>query len=111
MRRAALRSALTQWLQEGSIIVVEELAFEAFKTKQMTEVLSAVGIAGQKVLIVIAESDPKIEISTRNIPGVGLLRAEGLNVYDVLRHDKLLITRAAMEAVVTRLADKSQGAS
>jgi large subunit ribosomal protein L4 len=111
MRRAALRSALTQWLQEGSIIVVEELAFEAFKTKQMTEVLSAVGIAGQKVLIVIAEPDPKIEISTRNIPGVGLLRAEGLNVYDVLRHDKLLITRAAMEAVVARLADKSQGAS
>jgi len=103
MRRAALNSALTQSLREGSIIVVDDIALDEYKTKRVVEMIVALGLVGQKLLIVIDESNAAVEASARNIPGVGLIRAEGLNVYDVLRHDKLLITKAAMEAVERRL--------
>jgi large subunit ribosomal protein L4 len=104
MRRAALNSALTQWLQEGRLTVVDDITLDEYKTRRIVEMLGALGLAGQKVLIVIDDANPTVEASARNVPGVGLVRADGVNVYDVLRHDKLLITKAAVEAVERRLA-------
>jgi large subunit ribosomal protein L4 len=106
MRRAALISALTQQLQEGAITVIDALDFGEYKTKRMVEILASLGLAGEKVLIVIADPNPMVEVSTRNIPGVGLIRAEGLNVYDVLRFKKLVITKDAIDALQTRLSTK-----
>jgi large subunit ribosomal protein L4 len=83
--------------------VVDDIALDEYKTKRVVEMILALGLAGQKLLIVIDESNAAVEASARNIPGVGLIRAEGLNVYDVLRYDKLLITKAAVEAVEKRL--------
>jgi large subunit ribosomal protein L4 len=103
MRRAALISALTQWLDEGAITIVEELSLDEYKTRRMVEALSALGLSGEKVLVVTDEANPMVESSLRNIPGVGLVRAEGLNVYDILRHPKMLITRAAVEALQARV--------
>ena len=100
-------SALTQWLDEGAITIVEELNVDEYKTRRMVEALSALGLSGQKVLVVTDEANPMVEASLRNIPGVGLVRAEGLNVYDVLRHPKMLITRAAVEALQARIGSSA----
>lgn len=108
MRRAALASALTQWLSEGAITVVDEIKVDEFKTKRVVEILQGLGLADTKVLIVTEDVCPTLEASARNIPGVGLVRAEGLNVYDILRHPKVLMTQAALEALQARLSGKTQ---
>ena len=107
MRRAALISALTQWLDEGAITIVEGLDLDEYKTRRMVEALSALGLSGEKVLVVTDDAHPMVEASLRNIPGVGLVRAEGLNVYDILRHPKMLITRAAVEALQARIGSSA----
>jgi large subunit ribosomal protein L4 len=63
------------------------------------------------VLIVIGAADPYLERSARNLPRVGVIRVEGLNTYDVLRHQKLVITRDALPGVVQRLGKKQEAAS
>jgi len=108
VRRGALTSALSQRLQESAITVIENLELDEFKTRRIAELLANLGLTGQKVLLVLAEPDQKIEASARNIPGLGLIRSEGLNVYDVLRHEKLLLTRAAVEALDARMAGKGE---
>jgi large subunit ribosomal protein L4 len=110
VRRAALRGALSLRQQEGAITVVDELAVTEFKTKRIAEILTALGLAGQSVLIAIAEADEKLEISARNLDRVGVIRVEGLNVYDVLRHAKLVITKAAVEALDKRLSEETRRA-
>ncbi len=111
MRRAALTSALTQWCGNGAITVVDDLAVDEYKTRRVVEILGALGLAGEKVLIVTDDARPELEASARNIPGVGLVRAEGLNVYDVLRHSKVLITRAGLDVVQSRLSGSKQEAT
>jgi large subunit ribosomal protein L4 len=108
VRRAALRGALSLRQQEGAITVVDELAVTEFKTKRIAEILTALGLAGQSVLIAIADADEKLEISARNLDRVGVIRVEGLNVYDVLRHAKLVITKAAVEALDKRLSEQTR---
>jgi len=83
---------------------VDDLQLGEYKTRAMADVLSSLGVAGEKVLVVIAEADPYVEGSARNIPGVGLVRAVGVNVYDVLRHQKMVITRSALDALQARLS-------
>jgi large subunit ribosomal protein L4 len=65
--------------------------------------LDGLGLGESSVLIVIGDANPHLEISARNLPRVGVIRVAGLNVYDVLRHEKLLIDRAALEALGARL--------
>ena len=105
MRRAALRSALSHRVEEGGLTVVEALELAEIKTRRVVEILESLGLRGQGVLIVIADADEKVERSARNIHGVSVIRAGGLNTYDVLRHAKLLMTRAAVEAVEARLGE------
>ena len=110
VRRAALRGALTQRAREGALLVVDSLQLEAIKTRRMAEVLQGLGLGGHGVLIVLEAPNPNVERSARNLPGVGVLRAEGLNVYDVLRHPRLLMTRAALAAISGRLAGEEGAA-
>ena len=65
--------------------------------------LEALGVGGASTLVVLASAERHFETSARNLPGVSVLRAEGLNVYDVLRHKKLVIEQAALPAIATRL--------
>jgi large subunit ribosomal protein L4 len=104
MRRAALRSALSFAVKEGNFTVVDALDSDEFKTKHVVGILDSLGLSGKTVLIVLDESNPRFEASARNIPGVTVIRAEGLNVYDTLRHKHMLVTQAALEALATRLA-------
>jgi len=107
MRRAALLSALSQRVQESAMTVIEDLQVEGFKTKRIAEILDSLGLSDASVLIVIDDPNPTVEASARNLPGVGVLRSEGLNVHDLLRYSHLLITKAAIEKLEARLSSTS----
>lgn len=98
VRRLALRSALSAKVLEENIIVLEGLAFDAPKTKEFVKVLSNLSVA-KKTLVVTAELDENVALSARNIPGVTVVSATGVNVLDLVGHDKLVITKAAVEKV------------
>ena len=104
MRRAALLSALSQQLQESTLTVVEDLQLENYNTKRIVEVLASLGLSPTSTLIVIDEPNPTVEASARNLPGVSVIRSEGVNVYDLLRHKSVLMTRAAVEKLQARLS-------
>ena len=111
VRSAALRGALSLRCGEQAITVVDALPVEEFKTKRVREILESLSLSDSGVLIVIDEADEKIERSARNLPNVGVVRVAGLNVYDVLRHEKMLVTRAAVAGIEARLnrASKRRG--
>jgi large subunit ribosomal protein L4 len=104
VRRAALVSALSQRLQDEAITVVDELQVEGYRTRRMVEILGALGLGEGTTLVVIEDANATVEASARNLPGVSVVRAEGVNVYDLLRHKNVLMTRAAIEKVQARLA-------
>jgi large subunit ribosomal protein L4 len=97
-RRLALRSALSVKNQEGRLIVVENLEFEAPKTREFVNLLADTGIIGS-VLVVIENHNVNAEKSARNLYGVKMILSRNLNVRDLLSHDWLLMTRAAVEQV------------
>lgn len=102
-RRAALRSALSWKLAQDQIYIVDALEVEGYSTRRMAQILEGLGLDGSTLLIVLDAINPTVEASARNIPGVDLVRAVGLNVYDVLRHKVLLMTREALSAIEARL--------
>jgi large subunit ribosomal protein L4 len=103
MRRAALLSALSQRLGESALTIVEDLQFEDYKTKRIVELLAALELSASSTLIVIDDTNATVEASARNIPGVSVIRSEGVNVYDLLRHKDVLMTKAAIEKLQARL--------
>jgi large subunit ribosomal protein L4 len=110
VRAAALRSALSQRVAESTLTVVDELVVEGFQTKRVVAILAALGLDGSSTLIVVEDVNATVEASSRNIPGVSVVRVEGVNVYDLLRHKSVLITKAAIEKLEARLG-KDGGAS
>jgi len=108
VRRAALLSALSQRVQESTMTVVEDLEVEGYQTKRIVEILAALGLAEGTTLIVVDDANPTVEASARNLPGVSVVRAAGVNVYDLLRHKNLLITKTAVESLQARLAGVSE---
>ena len=111
VRRAALRGALSLRQGEGAITVVDAFPMEAFQTKRVVQVLEALGLGDQSVLIVIAGRDEKLERSARNLPRVDVLPVQGLNVFDVLRHRRLVITKDAVDAIEARLDESRRRAA
>jgi len=106
-RRAALRAALADRHAAGALLVVDALGIPEPKTKRMVECLHGLGLDGATVLIVLATADTAVERAARNLPGVKVLPAHALNVYDILRHAQLVMTRAALEAVAGRLGKET----
>lgn len=94
MRRLALRCVLSAKLADGEMIVVDELAFDEPKTKEMARIFAALGLKSG-ALIATAEADPNVYMSARNLDRTKTLPASMLNVADLLSHCVLLITRAA----------------
>ncbi len=101
-RREALLSALSLKNREKKIIVVDKLELEAAKTKLMVQALAELKV--ESALIVIAQPDATIERAARNLPKVKVLRSEGLNVYDLLRYEHLILTDQALKNLEERLA-------
>lgn len=100
-RRSALCSALSQRAKNGDLIVLDDLQFDAPKTKQVTALLEAFELTD--ALFVLSERNDNVERSAKNLGVVTVLPSEGVNVYDVLLRSKLVMTKAAVEAVTTRL--------
>ena len=93
-RRAALKSALSAKAAAGNIVILEELNINQPKTKVMTSMFKALDV--QKPLLVTAEWDKNVELSTRNIPGAVVAKSMGLNVYDILNCHTMVITKDAV---------------
>lgn len=100
-RRVALISALSLKNRDGKLIVLEKIALPEAKTKLMRQMLTELNV--NSALIVVGEPTPEVELATRNLPNAKVLRAEGLNVYDVLRHEHLILTEPALQAIEARL--------
>lgn len=98
MRRKALSSALSAKVRDGSLLVLDTIKLEEPKTKKVVSILEKLNVKGS-ALIVTPETDRTLVLSARNIPGVDTRRADDLNVYDLLGHAKVLMTRDAVARV------------
>jgi large subunit ribosomal protein L4 len=107
MRRGALRAALSERLREGNLVVIDELIFSAPKTKDFIGALKSLGFDG-RTLIVDSMDNDNLLLSSRNVKDAKIVGSSGLNVYDVLYHEKLVISRSAVDQI-TRALDPATG--
>ena len=96
-RLAALKSALTAKVQDNKLIVVDDLKFEAIKTKDMQNVLN--NLKAEKALVVTPAVDQNVVLSARNIPEVQTATVNTINVYDVMKHKTLVLTKDAVASI------------
>jgi len=104
VKRAALKSALSVKAAEAAITIVDSFSFAAPKTKEAVTALSALGLSAKKTLVVLGSKDTNVEKSFRNIARVNLVRAEGINVYDILNAERVVVTKEALNSIQERLA-------
>ena len=102
VRALGLKHALSAKAKDGGIVVIDEAKASAIKTKDLVQRFGKLGV--EKALIVDGEFDDNFAMTARNINHVSLLPAKGLNVYDIMRSDKLVLTRAAVQAIEERLS-------
>ena len=98
-RRIALKSALVDKFNEQAVIVLENLAVETAKTKEMMNILETLKIADKKVLLVVKEFDDNLVLASRNLANVVLISAEEINVLDIVGTDVMVITEEALNLV------------
>ncbi|WP_017815363.1 MULTISPECIES: 50S ribosomal protein L4 [Paenibacillus] len=98
VRRLAIKSALSSKVVANEIIVLDALTLNSPKTKEFAAILNNLKV-DRKALIVASEYDNNVALSARNIPGVKFVAADGVNVLDVLVHDKLILTKEAVQKV------------
>ncbi len=102
VRKLALKMALSSKLKENKIVVLNELELDEIKTRKFVEIMQAFDV--RKALIVVDAENERLEKSSRNVPNVKVLRNEGINVYDLLAHDKLILLESSVAAIQGRLA-------
>ena len=96
-KRIALKSALTSRVQENKLIVLDDLKFAEIKTKNMQKVLDNLKV--DKALVVIADNDQNVVLSARNIADVKMAQTGTINVFDILKYNTLILTKAAAAAI------------
>jgi len=96
-KRLALKSALTTRVQENKLVVIDELKFSEIKTKNMKAVLDAVKV--NQALLVLDENDKNVVLSARNLPDVKTAMINTINVYDILKYNTVVATKAAVEKI------------
>ena len=96
-RRLALKSALTSRVNENKFIVLDELKLDEVKTKKFQEVLNNLKV--NKALVVMNDNDQNVVLSARNIPTVATASVNTINVYDILKYDTVVATKAAVESI------------
>jgi large subunit ribosomal protein L4 len=102
VRKAALRSVLTKKLEDKKLIIVDGFGLNEIKTKNFLKIMKKLDFT--KALIVISERDKNLELSSRNVKEVKVLPAQGINVFDVLKYDKLVMTTGAIKVVEKALS-------
>ncbi|MCV42137.1 50S ribosomal protein L4 [Listeria monocytogenes] len=103
VRRLAIKSILSSKVKEEKLVVLEGLTFDAPKTKEFAAFLKNISV-DTKALIVVAGESENVELSARNLQGITVIPAESISVLEVAKHDKLIITKAAVEKVEEVLA-------
>jgi large subunit ribosomal protein L4 len=101
VRKLALKMALSSKFQEKRLVVLENFELEEIKTKKILEVLDALDI--RNVLIITDEKNENLELSSRNVPKIKVLRSNGLNVYDILKYRNLILLESSIERIEGRL--------
>ena len=104
LKSLARRSALTYKAQGDAIMVVEDLNFEAPKTKSFIAAQKGLGLADRKILVVIPASNPNVMLSARNLPKVKVVIAQNVNTYDVMNASSLLVAEGAVNVLNELLA-------
>lgn len=107
MRHGALRSALSERVREGNVFVVEEWSLEQPKTKDFSQALTKLGLGG-KTLIVDSLGNDNLVLSARNLRHTKVVNSFGLNIYDLLYHDQLVLSRAAADELEQLLGSKGE---
>jgi large subunit ribosomal protein L4 len=102
-RQLALKSALTDRLRNGNFLVVDQISLDTPKTKGAVQLLKDLGLSG-KILFIVGEDNANLRLAVRNLVGINVLRVEGLNVYDLLLHEKLVCTQDALKKIEERLS-------
>ncbi len=102
VRRAALCSALSDKLASSQLTVLDDFALDEIKTRRFVEVMDRLGL--DRVLIVTEDGRENLELSARNVPDVKVIRTVGLNVFDVLKYDHLILLQECLEQIDRRLA-------
>ena len=96
-KRAALKSVITAKVQENKVVILDELKFDEIKTKAMVNVLN--NVKAEKAIVVLKENDEKVVLSARNIADVQTSLVNTINVYDILKHNTLVMTKEAVQAI------------
>jgi len=104
VRKAALRSVLSSKLKSNQLIVVDKIELEAPRTKLFAAALASMGFAEEKTVFITVEKDETLQRSARNLYRVLVLPTEGMNVYDLLRYDRLVLMQDAVPRIHERLA-------
>lgn len=99
MRKGALRSALSERVREGNVIVIEDFTFDQPKTKDFIKSLGTLGLGENKTLIVDSLENDNLLLSARNVRRAKVVNAFALNIYDLLYHEKLVLSRAAVQEI------------
>src|SRR5688572_869371 len=107
MRSAALRSALAAKTEAGQLALVDGLTMDTPSTKGLARLLAAIA-PGQSALLVLAESQPAVQLSARNLTGVTARTTESINVFDILRHERLVLTLAAARRLEARFGGAAE---
>ncbi|MDR2141216.1 MAG: 50S ribosomal protein L4 [Deltaproteobacteria bacterium] len=101
IRRLALKSALTAKLRENELLVLDQFSLPEIKTKNFCQSMKSLGLG--QALVVTPEPDRNLEMSSRNLKNFKVLRVDGLNCYDLLRHSRLVILRESLPVIEERL--------
>jgi large subunit ribosomal protein L4 len=101
IRKQALKMALSSKTQTNNLLVLDKFDLEKVRTKGFTSVLDNLKV--KKALIVTENVNENLELSSRNVPGVKVMRYEGLNVYDILKYEKLILLETSIKGIEGRL--------
>lgn len=101
VRKLALKMALSSKLQENDLLVIDSMEMERIKTKDFVEIINA--LDADNALIITSVKNENLECSSRNVPNIKVMRTEGLNVYDILKHRKLVLLKGSIEGIEGRL--------
>jgi large subunit ribosomal protein L4 len=101
VRKLALKMALSTKLRDNKLVVLDKLELEETKTKEFLEVVNALDISN--ALIVTDQQDERLELASRNVPGFKIMRVEGLNVYDILKYENLILLESTLKSIEERL--------